>query len=694
MKYVQRTSLALTLSIVTNMSYAFRLISRVSPYTRHAPTTIPKVVALRTTSTISTRCYAKKSRSRRQPLQLKPITFVIPNYTSVSNLSNMLNVKIERLVRDLTNLGFSNVTHNYILSREYIELILQEYNYELPETSAAGVTSENIYEELKSPIDPKNLSRRPPIVTIMGHVDHGKTTILDYLRKSSLVSQEHGGITQHIGAFQIETPISKKKITFLDTPGHAAFLKMRERGANITDIVVLVVSIEDSVMPQTIEAIKHVRNSGNELIVAITKIDRINKRERERAIEKVTNDLIVNEVSVEKIGGDVQVIPISARDGENMDLLEESIVLLSDVMDLKSESSVNTSVEGWILESEVKKSMGNVCTVLIKKGVLQKGKVLICGNTYCKVRSILDERGKPIDRATPAQAVEITGWKELPQAGDEAIQVKNESTAKKYVSKRQSLIEVEREASHVEHLNEQRAYEASTKQKLLEATEEDEEESPVDVEHDAPKKINFIIKADVSGSVEAIQESISSLGNDEVICNIVSASVGIPNESDLKMARITTSKILCFNLGNLPNEVVNNRDNIDVRQYNVIYKLIEDVTEVLTDNLKPIYETKQIATADIREIFNFTAKKKIIKIAGCRVTNGQINRNSMVKIIRGEKEEVIFDGKLATLKQGKEDSMEVKKGNECGLTFENDFENYETGDKVIVYEKVKVPRYL
>lgn len=639
------------------------------------------------------RFYAKRSPNK-QLKNSKLVPFAIPNYISVSKLANLLNCRMEALVRDLTRLGFANITQGYILSREYVELILQEYNYQLP-NSTGVVTLQNVYDELKSPVNPKLLLRKPPVVTIMGHVDHGKTTIIDFLRKSSVVAQEHGGITQHIGAFQVITPISKRKITFLDTPGHPVFLKMRERGANITDIIVLVVSIEDSIMPQTIEAIKHAKNSGNELIIAITKIDKISQpKEREKAIEKITNDLIAQDIAVEKIGGDVQVIPISAHTGENMDLLEESIVLLSDVMDIKAESSIKTAAEGVVLESEVKKSVGNVATVLVKKGILQKGKILVCGSTYCKIKSIIDGGNKQINKATPADAVEILGWKNIPEAGDQVIEAKNETTAKKLISKRLALLEVKKEGATVERLNEQTtqlALQRFNSESGINFEDGEEEEL---LKEKGPKKINFIIKADVSGSAEAINESISSLGNEEVQCNIISSSVGTPNENDIKMAGITESVILCFNLGNLPSEVINNKEHVDVRQYNVVYKLIEDVTDILTGNLRPIYEIKQKATVDVREIFEFQMKKKTIKIAGCRVGNGQIHRNSLVQILRGPEKKVIYDGPLATLKQGKEDASEVSKGNDCGITFEKNFEEFEAGDKIIVYEKVKVPRFL
>ncbi|EHN04754.1 Ifm1p [Saccharomyces cerevisiae x Saccharomyces kudriavzevii VIN7] len=556
------------------------------------------------------RWYAKgKRRNQISKKELKPLNFSIPNYISVNKLANLLNCRVERLIKDLTALGFENITTTYILSKEYVELILQEYNFALPNLSTS-TNLDNVYDELKSPVNPKLLTKRAPVVTIMGHVDHGKTTIIDYLRKSSVVAQEHGGITQHIGAFQITAPKSGKKITFLDTPGHAAFLKMRERGANITDIIVLVVSVEDSLMPQTLEAIKHAKNSGNEMIIAITKIDRIPQpKEREKKIEKVINDLIVQGIPVEKIGGDVQVIPISAKTGENMDLLEESIVLLSEVMDIRAENSPKTIAEGWIIESQVKKQVGNVATVLVKKGTLQKGKILICGNTFCKIKNLIDDKGIPILKATPSYATEVLGWKDVPHVGDEVIQVKSEAIAKKFISKRQDLIEVQKNSSIVGKLNEERAL---AKEQHLNKELEHENTVQEHEQNTGPKLINYIIKCDVSGSAEAVSESISSLGNDEVRCNVISSSVGIPTESDLKMAQITESTILCFNLGNLPSEVINNRAGIKIKQYNVIYKLIEDVTETLTENLKPIFEKKIVSTVDVRETFDFRLKKKLL----------------------------------------------------------------------------------
>ncbi|KAL3230172.1 Translation initiation factor IF-2, mitochondrial [Nakaseomyces bracarensis] len=637
-----------------------------------------------------------KLSRRKKRSEPKPLTFTIPNYISVNKLSNLINCRVEDLVRDLKKLGFENVTNNYILSKEFTELILQEYNYDIS-TSASNLTVGNVYDELKSPINPTLLQRRPPVVTIMGHVDHGKTTIIDYLRKSSVVELEHGGITQHIGAFQVVTPVSNRKITFLDTPGHAAFLKMRERGANITDIIVLVVSVEDSVMPQTIEAIKHIKKSGNQLIVAITKMDKIHDtRQKEKMLTKVENDLIGQGIEIEKIGGDVQVIPISAKSGENMELLEESIVILSDIMDIRAENAPKTVAEGWILESKVKKTIGNAATVLIKKGTVKRGDILICGNTYCKVRNMKGsgDGAEQVQKAPPAEAVEISGWKELPDVGDEIIQVKSEAIAKKYIAKRIKLEETEKDGQLVERMNERRLQEAMEKHiKANKDVDEDLDEVTKEEENKI-KEVNFIVKTDVSGSVEAIVGSIANLGNNEVCCKVVEASVGIPTEGDLKMANITNSQILCFNLGALPNDVLNNKLNVKVRQYNVIYKLIEDVTQILIDNLTPIFQKKFLATVEIRDIFEYNLKKKIIKIAGCKVVNGQINRNSLIQITRGEGNKIVYEGKLATLKHGKDDIAAVTKGHECGITFENNFEDYKKGDSILVYENVKQERFL
>lgn len=669
---------------------------RYNVITNSVKLTTTKLVTL--TNSIHCRAYSRKP-SRKQ--KRVPLTFAMPDYISVNKLSNLMNTRAESLIRELKKLGFSNVTHDYILTREYIELILQEFNYSIPDKTKL-LTLSNVYDELRDPLNPKALERRPPIITIMGHVDHGKTTILDYLRSSSIVEQEHGGITQHIGAFQFSTPVSNRKITVLDTPGHAAFLKMRERGANITDIIVLVVAIDDSIMPQTIEAIKHTKNSGNQLLVAITKIDKITDQlQREKAIEKVCYDLLKHDIEIEKFGGDVQVVPISAKTGENMELFEESIVLLSDIMDLKAENSPKTKVEGWIIESEVNKNLGNVATALIKKGSLKKGAILISGNTYCKVKNIFGSTAnKPLEIAGPSAAVKLLGWKDYPDVGEELIEVRNESIAKKYIAKRINLQATQKNTLAVEKINEQRALLAK---KRKEAKLEGEGGSvggriteSADNEGDIPsiRNVNFIVKSDVSGSAEAVKESLEPLGNKEVQCNIISSTVGIPTEGDLKMAQTTGSEILCFNLSSLPSDIVNNKLGVKVKQFNVIYKLIEEVTNVLVDHMEPIYEMKINATIEVKTVFNYSIKKKIVKVAGCRVLNGSIKRGSNVQILRGPDDTIIYDGFVASLKHKKESVAEVTKGHECGLTFQGAFEDFEQNDKIIVYENIKIPRHL
>lgn len=644
---------------------------------------------------IGSRYYAKSHRKNKlcQSNKLKELNFTIPNFISVTNLANLLNCRVQTLISDLAKLGFKDISNDYILTKEYTELILQEYNYHIPETVIQD--SQNIYDELKQSSNPKALKRRPPIVAILGHVDHGKTTIIDYLRNSSVVKQEHGGITQHIGAFQVTTPVTKQKITFLDTPGHAAFLKMRERGANITDIIVLVISMEDSIKPQTVEAIKHIKNSGNELIVAITKIDKFLRLEdRKKKLTKIINDLMQHGIMVEDSGGDIQLVQISAKTGENMENLEESIVSLSEIMDIRSENLSSTMVQGWIVESKIKNKVGNIATVLIKKGTLKKGDILLCGNTYCRVKSMTNNNNKPVTQALPAEAVEVLGWKDLPNVGDEIIQVKNEAVAKKYINKRITLLELENKVKSVEQYNQNRAIELHNTvligQDKLEVNELDKENNI----NSGPKEVNFIIKTDVSGSAEAVKESIEHLGNDEVKCNIISANVGIPTESDLKMANLTSSTIICFNLDKLPNEVINNKFNIPIRRYNVIYKLIEDVIDILVKNMKPIFEKKIIATLELREVFEYRLKKKIIKIAGCKVSNGEVKRNAKVRITRNSDDNIIYEGQIQTLKHGKDEIAATNKGHECGITFTNNFENFQAGDKISVYELVEVARHL
>ncbi|AMD20019.1 HCL132Wp [Eremothecium sinecaudum] len=616
--------------------------------------------------------------------QLKPFPFPIPPAISVKHLSDMLKIKRNELTKVLKNMGCLNVSSDYMILRDTLIPLLEKYNYQIPAIKRSYYTSDDIYDFLKTPIDPEDLEHRPPVVTIMGHVDHGKTTILDYLRKSTIAAQESGGITQKIGAFQVIAPISRRKITFLDTPGHAAFLKMRARGANITDIIVLVVSSEDSIMPQTIEAIKHTKASGNELIVAITKIDKFHsEKDKKAAIERVERDLMNHNIEVESAGGNVQVVPVSAVTGENMDLLEESIIALSDTMALNAAVSPITKAEAWVLESEITKGSGALCRVLVKNGELRTGSYVICGNLCCRIRMMRDENGKQIKTAGPSAIAEISGWKDLPDVGSEVIEVENIKVAKEWIGKREALLNLERNVKIAEKLN-------RIESEKLGINEEKEDKD----EQDGPKKVNFIVKADLSGSAEAIVESIAHLGNNEVVCHVVESSVGIPSENDIELAKVSNAIILCFNLGSIPNTVLKNKGNIEIREYNVIYNLIEDVTKILVDNLEPIYEEKIIGMATIKELFKMKLKNKFLNIAGCQVLSGKLARNSLIKVLHGPSEEVIYNDKVMSLRQNKINPSEVIRGSQCGITLRNNFDGYSVGDKIVIYEKVPIQRHL
>lgn len=617
----------------------------------------------------------------------------IPDFATVANLSNLMNVRYERLVSRLGEMGFENMSHNYILDNETAGLIADEFGFEV------NLSNEVEGEDLVPAADdgdPKTVKSRPPIVTIMGHVDHGKTTILDYLRKSSIVSQEHGGITQHIGAFSVTTPITKKKITFLDTPGHAAFLKMRERGANVTDIVVLVVAADDSVMPQTLEAIKHIKKAKVAVIVAINKCDKASADPR-----RVLNDLAAHEIYTEDIGGDVPAVQVSGLTGLNMEKLEETIVTLSEVLDLRAQEQ--GPVEGWVVESEFSKTMGPLATVLVRRGTLKPGDFLVSGTTYAKVRSMKDEHGKTVKLAKPSTPVEIWGWKDVPNAGDDILQAKNEAQVKKVLETRVAKQTRSAQSGNIEIMNRARIearqsaerQEQADKLRKYGLSEEELAAEPAAAEPAArdPVVVNYIVKADVSGSSEAIVESISGIGNDEVKLNILYADVGVPTETDLERAALADATIICFNI-KLPKDIRSKaeRKNVRLSEDNVIYHVIEHVTEDLSSKLAAQVEIVSLAEAEIQAIFNFKTKKKTgTKIAGCKITAGKIRSSSAIRVLRDGEE--VYRGKIDTLKREKDAVHEVQKGHECGITIK-DWDKFEQGDVIQVYEEKVIPRYL
>lgn len=622
-----------------------------------------------------------KRPSKPKP-QVAKIKIQIPTFVTVSNLATVLGVPLNEFLKKLQDLGFENMRHNFILDKENAALIADDYGFDIIMNDETGA---DLF-----PVDVKeNLLRpRAPVVTIMGHVDHGKTTILDYLRKSSIVKQEHGGITQHIGAFSVITPISKKKITFLDTPGHAAFLKMRERGAIVTDIVILVVAADDSVMPQTVEAIKHAQKSGVPMVVAVNKCDKPGVN-----VDKVLADLSSHGIDVEDYGGETQTVRVSGKTGLNMEKLEEAVITLSEMNDFKAEVE-QVPAEGWVIESHVAKGMGNVATALVRRGTMKVGSFVVAGTSYCKIRGMKDENGKVVKAAGPSTPVQIWGWKDLPEAGDQMLQAPTEQMAKKVCENRiarQKQIQAGKDIDTInqkrmEEIKELERQERANELKLagLEPTIEEEKKAVL---------VKYIIRSDVFGSAEAIKECIDGLGNEEVRAVVVSHEAGLPSESDVELAKALDATILCFNM-KTPKQILAKADRagVAIQEHNVIYHLIEQVTEKLTSLLPPRIEVKIVAEVEIKDVFTITSKSKSkLKIAGCKVTTGLLKRSSKVRVIRGGK--LIYTGTLSSLKHVKDDISEAKKGNECGIGFDG-WDKFQQGDRIEAYEEITHQRYL
>lgn len=615
----------------------------------------------------------------------------IPSFVSISNLATILQVSLEKLSATMIELGFDNETtdYNHVLDGETAQLIADELGFDVYTNEAQGV---DLFLAPKPSAEEKALMPlRPPIVTIMGHVDHGKTTLLDHIRKSSVAEKEHGGITQHIGAFSVQAPKSGKQITFLDTPGHAAFLKMRERGATVTDIVILVVAGDDSVMPQTKEAIKHVHAAGVELVVAINKCDK--ESVTDATIQKVYADLGANEVYVEDYGGDIACVKVSGKSGLGVETLEETLVAISEVLDLRS--SPTAKVEGIVLESQVKKGVGATATVLVHNGTLKTGQVICAGTVFCKVKAMKDSANKVIKEAGPGTPVEVTGWKELPASGDQVLQAESEQQAKQVAENRQKRFQLMQQMDDIKIINEKRkqmkidmvAEEARLERvKMgLPPIEEEETESKTQLAH-------FIVRGDVHGSVEAVSESIADIGNDEVKVNILSQSVGPPTQSDIEIAKTANASILLFNVKPTKDIITKARQAaVPIIEQTIIYRVIEHVTEHVTSLLPKVIRDKELASAQVKDIFEITIGKKKVKIAGCRITNGPLRRSHTVKVIRDDEE--VFRGTVSSLKHNKDDVTEVAKGQECGIALEK-WDELESGDMIVAIEPEEVPRYL
>ncbi|KAB8230755.1 translation initiation factor 2 [Aspergillus alliaceus] len=619
----------------------------------------------------------KRERAREKEIQSAAIPLYLPEFISVSNLADVIGVRPAQFVQQMEDMGFDGVTYNHVLDSETAGLVATEYNFE-PIFENAG---EDDLAPAPEPEDKSILPSRPPVVTIMGHVDHGKTTILDWLRNSSVAASEHGGITQHIGAFSVAMP-SGKTITFLDTPGHAAFLDMRRRGADVTDIIVLVVAADDSVKPQTIEAIKHATEAGVPIIVAMSKIDKENVN-----AEKVKQDLSVHGVHVEDYGGDVQAIGVSGKTGQGMLELEEAIVTLSEVLDHRAD--VHGKAEGWVIEGTTK-SYGRVATVLIRRGTLRPGDIVVAGTTWARVRTLRNEAGVAVSEATPGMPIEIDGWREQPSAGAELLEAADEQQAKDVVDYRLEKTETQKLGEDTVAINEAR-------RELVERRRQEElegsETSSAAQQTSGPKPVHFVIKADVGGSAEAVLNSVTAIGNNEVFANVLRSEVGPISEFDIEHAATASGHLISFNM---PIDPAMSRmaelRGVRIMNHNIIYKLIDDVKAILSEQLPPSVSHRVTGEAEIGQVFEITVKgREKTAIAGCKVRNGVINKARKVRVIRGQ--ETIFDGSINSLKNVKKDVTEMRKDTECGIGFEG-WTGFAVGDHVQCYEEIYEKRYL
>ncbi|KAF7912135.1 uncharacterized protein EAF01_001156 [Botrytis porri] len=638
---------------------------------------------------------AERAELRRQRKREKaakkaaaPTPMILPEFISVSNLAVALRVKLEDFLDKLEELGFEGVNHDHILNAENAGLIAMEYNYE-------AIIERGESEDLKArppAEDPSILPQRAPVVTIMGHVDHGKTTILDYLRKSSVAASEHGGITQHIGAFSVPMP-SGKTITFLDTPGHEAFLSMRQRGANVTDIVILVVAADDSVKPQTIEAINHAKAAKVPIIVAINKIDK-----PEIDIERVKQDLARHGVDVEDFGGDTQVVCVSGKTGRGMDDLEEAVVTLSEILDMRAET--DGPAEGYVIEASIK-SMGKVATILVRRGTMRPGDFVVAGKTWARIRCLRNEAGMEIEEAGPGTPVEIDGWREQPSAGDEVLQAPDEAKAKSVIEFRLEKEERDKLAADMEAINENRKIEhdkrereKAEKESALLGEEGEKNDSPTpNKDPTGPKPVYFVIKGDVSGSVEAVVDQLNATGTKEVEPIILRSGVGKLSESDIEHAATAKGYVINFNTEVEPNIAQFAAQNkVKILDHNIIYRLMDDVRAEMSKFLPPLVTQRVLGEAVVAQIFDINIKgRKYRSVAGCKVRNGTVSRDDRYRVLRdGEK---VFDGKLESLKNVKKDVSEMKKGGECGMGFSG-WTDFQIGDQIQAYEEKQEKRYL
>ena len=586
-------------------------------------------------------------------------TITVEGALTVQQLAESLGKPATEVIMKLMKMG-TMASLNQEVSFEVASQVASEYGF----TLEVGGQEENSEEEIEALMEieedrEEDLKPRPPVVTVMGHVDHGKTSLLDAIRSTHVTNSEAGGITQHIGASEVS--INGQKIVFLDTPGHEAFTAMRARGAQVTDIAILVVAADDGIMPQTIEAINHAKAAGVPLIVAINKIDKPSANP-----DKVKQELSEQGLLVEDWGGDVIAVPVSARQKTGIDTLLEMILLVAEMEELKA--NPDKRAVGTVVEAELDKGRGPVATVLVQGGTLKVGDPIVCGLASGKVRAMINSKGKRVKTAGPSTAVEILGLSEVPQGGDQFVAVPSDKVARNIAEKRQQI----------------------AREEMLKANQRMSLDQFFDQMNEGQvKDLNVIIKADVQGSVQAVKQSFEKLSNDEVGVRVIHGGVGAINESDVTLAAASNAIIIGFNVRPVPSaESLAEKESVDVRSYTIIYKAIEDIQAAMTGMLDPEYRDEDTGKAEIREVYKISG---VGTVSGCYVTSGKIYRNGKVRIVRDGI--IIHEGEIQALKRFKDDVKEVNNGYECGMSFVN-YNDIKVGDIVEAYITKEIERKL
>jgi translation initiation factor IF-2 len=577
----------------------------------------------------------------------------IPEFISIAELAVRMSVKAAEVVKVMMKMGVM-ATINQPIDQETAVLVVEELGH-----TPKVVSSDAIEHELERSLQIEGVGiYRPPVITIMGHVDHGKTTLLDYIRTTKVADGEAGGITQHIGAYHVQT--ERGTITFLDTPGHAAFTAMRARGAKLTDIVILVVAADDGVMPQTIEAIEHAKAAGVPIVVAVNKMDKPGID-----IDRIKNDLSQHGLLPEEWGGDVMFVPISAKTGMGIDSLLESVLVQAEILELKGVT--DCPARGVVIESRVDRGRGAVMSVLVQQGTLNKGDIILAGFEFGRIRAMFDEAGKPVQHAGPSIPVEVLGLSGVPVAGDDFIIVPDEKRAREVAAFR-----------HVKYREAKLARHAPKLEDLLDR---------IEAEKTAVTVLNLVIKADVLGSVEALRKTLDDLSGSEVKVHVISSGIGGINESDVNLAIASKAIIIAFNVrANTEARKLMEGNSVDVHYYNIIYDVINEVKKAISGKLKPEIHERIVGMAQVREVFT---SSKTGTIAGCMVIEGFVKRNFPIRVLRDNV--VVFEGALESLRRFKDDASEVRKDMECGIAVKN-YSDVRAGDQIEVYEKVEVKR--